>query len=231
MDTFEILRGNYNYICERIAEASQIAGRSPEQITLLIVTKNVPQEFLPFLQRLGINDIGENRVQEALEKSRGFEKAFRWHMVGTLQTNKVKKALTLFDVIHSLDRLRLAEAIQKGCKEIGKTIQAFIQVNISAEETKHGFAPEQVPEFLEIINRAYNNIKVKGLMCMAPFTDNPESVRPYFRRLRQLAERLGINGLSMGMSQDFEVAIQEGATVVRIGTALFKGVGYAASAH
>lgn len=187
----------------------RIAGRAE----LIVVTKNVPVEIVAQLPALGVTIVGENRVQEAAAKIPEVP-GLRWHLIGSLQTNKAKKALKLFEAIHSVDRTDLVEALDK-------SVQVFIEVNVSGESSKHGIKPEETPAFVRRARRALN---VVGLMTMAPLSDNPENSRPYFRKLAALAKECGLPCTSMGMSQDFEVALEEGATHVRVGTAIFKGV-------
>jgi len=222
---------NLARIRQRIAEAAKRAGRDPEDITLICVTKSAA---LPQLQQAissGVRDIGENRVTDALLKYSQIEtKGVRWHLIGHLQTNKVKKALDVFDTIHSLESLKLAEEIDKRAGTIGKRIDCLIEVNTSGEPSKYGIETEEAESFLKKA-ALLPNIHIIGLMTMAPFVDDAQLVRPCFLKLRRLRDDLksaqipntDIEELSMGMTQDFEVAIEEGATFVRIGTAIFSG--------
>jgi hypothetical protein len=194
------LEDNLNRVRSRIGKAE-----------LIVVTKTVPAEIIAQLPELGVKIVGENRVQEAEAK---MMKGLRWHLIGSLQTNKVKKALRLFEAIHSVDRMELVEALDK-------SVQVFIEVNIAGESTKHGVKPEETPSF---VRRAKEKLNVVGLMTMAPMSDDPENSRPHFRKLAALAKECGLPCTSMGMSQDYEVAVQEGATHVRVGSAIFKGV-------
>lgn len=213
----------------RIERAAESAGRNPQDITLVAVTKNVPIDRVREAVELGISHLGENRVQEAEKKIAALGPCgATWHLIGSLQTNKINKALRLFSLIHSVDSRRLASAVQSRAEREGIVVPCLIQVNVSGEETKHGITFESaVSDIREIAG--HSCLEVRGLMTIAPYTTDPESVRPVFRRLRELAEmirELGISGasvdvLSMGMSGDFEVAIEEGATTVRIGSALF----------
>lgn len=210
------LRKNVAAVRDRIRRACDRARRDPGAITVVVVTKTVGPQVINALADLGVTDIGENRVQDALRKHPLVRHPFRWHMIGHLQTNKVKKALEIFPIIHSLDRPSLA-------RELGKhrAVDAYVELNVSGEPSKTGLPPDQLGEFLPAIPK---NVRILGLMTMAPQSENPESSRPHFRKLRELAERYGLSELSMGMSQDFEVAIEEGATCLRIGTAFFRGV-------
>jgi pyridoxal phosphate enzyme (YggS family) len=226
----ESLSERIQAVRSRIARAAESVGRSAEDITLVAVTKTLSVDRVREALDLGITHLGENRVQEADDKISALKSYHAtWHLVGHLQSNKVNRALHLFDLIHSVDSTRLASAIQARAERDGITaVPCLVQVNISGETTKSGISLESAVE--DIISIARNDrVKIQGLMTIAPYTSDPESVRPVFRQLKQLALRvseLGIDGvdmgtLSMGMSGDFEVAIQEGATMVRIGSALF----------
>jgi hypothetical protein len=186
--------------------------------------KYVGADIINLLGQIGVSDIGENRVQDAEIKIRAVNKKFCWHMVGTLQTNKVKKALAIFDVLHALDRINLAEELQKRLAGQNKTLDTFVQVNVARELSKHGFDPAEVEEFVNMAKQNFPNINIVGLMTICPLVSNPEQVRPYFRKLRELSQRLGLSHLSMGMTQDYIVAVEEGADFLRIGMALFEGI-------
>jgi len=231
-----MLRSNLEIVKAKIEQACKRAGRDPGEVTLVCVTKGIEAEKIKEVINLGISDIGENRVQEAVAKynelsldfTRG-KQTTKWHMVGHLQRNKVKDAVKLFNLIHSIDSLGLAQVINRGAAKIGKTQEILIEVNTSGEPTKFGIAAENTLALTREILKL-GNLKFRGLMTVAPFVDNPEKARPYFKILRELRNRLSqqlaishkLLALSMGMSQDFEVAIEEGATMVRIGTAIFK---------
>ncbi len=212
----------------RIAAAASRSGRSPESVTLIAVSKTRTVEEIQAVLAQGITHLGENRVQELKEKWPFLQSGVTWHLIGSLQTNKVKQALEMASLIHSLDRDSLAEELSKAAARRGIPCEALVQVNVSGEESKHGISPSDLVPFLERVG-ALGHLRIRGLMTMAPQSDDPEAARPHFRRLRELADkvrRLGIPGvsmehLSMGMSGDFEVAIEEGATLVRVGTALF----------
>lgn len=204
----------------RIAQACLRAGRSAETVTLIAVTKGAPADAIQEAVAAGVRHIGENRVQEAREKRGALADLPRdvvWHMIGHLQTNKVRDALDLFDIIHSVDSIHLAEAISRRAQ---KAAPVFLEVNVSGEASKYGFS-------LAALNRSYDaisqlpNLDVRGLMTVAPLSEDAEATRPVFRRLREAAANLGLWELSMGMSDDFEVAVEEGATHVRIGRAIF----------
>lgn len=211
---------NLRDVERRIAQAAQRAGRSPAEITIVAVTKGLTAQAIEAALEAGIRHIGENRVQEAREKIArlsNLQPCPTWHMVGHLQTNKVKTAVEIFDIIHSIDSLRLAEALSGRARN---TVPVLLQVNISGEEPKSGFSEAELPKAAEDVARL-SMLKVKGLMTIAPLVSDPEEVRPIFRRLRELRDYLGLEHLSMGMSDDFEVAVGEGATMVRIGRAIF----------
>ena len=216
---------NLKEVQGRIRNSCERVGRNPAEITLIAATKNVPPDRIKEAVKCGIKIIGENRVQEALSKYESIKESVRWHMIGHLQTNKVKKAIELFEMIQSVDSMRLAEEIQKRASNAGKVMDILVEVNTSQEETKYGLNVEETVKFLKRIHN-FDNIRVKGLMTIGFFTQDPEKVRPCFKTLRNLkrdAEEAGIEleYLSMGMSSDFEVAIEEGSNIVRIGTLIF----------
>jgi len=214
------IAGNLQDVERRIAQAAQRASRSPQEITIVAVTKGLTAQAIEAALEAGIRHIGENRVQEAREKIErlsNLQLCPTWHMVGHLQTNKVKTAVQIFDIIHSIDSLRLAEALSGRAEKI---IPVLLQVNISGEETKSGFSEVELPKAVAEVARL-PGLDVKGLTTIAPLVSDPEEVRPLFRRLRELRHSLGLEHLSMGMSDDFEVAVEEGATMVRIGRAIF----------
>jgi len=214
------IKANLEQVRRRIAQACQRAGRSPEEITIVAVTKGVSPTAIQAAFRAGVRHFGENRVQEAQAKREqllGLEPRPTWHFMGHLQTNKVGAALRLFDIIHSVDSLRLAEALSQRVQ--GK-IPILLEVNIAGEATKSGFLPNQLEAAFREIGRL-PGLEVKGLMTVAPQAASPEEVRPFFREMHQLAEALRLAELSMGMSDDFEVAAEEGATMVRLGRVIF----------
>ena len=212
------------------ARVDAAAARSPfhQSVILVAVTKFHPLVDMREAIAAGVTDVGENRVQELEEKRRESAGAFpaRWHLLGHLQKNKVKKAVALADLIQSADSLDILRDIEKRAAEIGKVQEVLLEFNISGEETKSGLSPDDFEETVALV-KSLSHVRVRGLMCMAPLTD-PERVRPVFREGRRLWERLvdlfpagEITTLSMGMTNDFEVAIEEGATMVRVGTAIF----------
>lgn len=211
---------NVELVQRRIATACERAKRSPGEVTLVAVTKTVDVASIEAAFNAGIRHFGENRVQEArpkIELLRGLGPGVTWHMVGHLQTNKAKTASAVFDIIQSVDSLRLAEILDSSAQ---KKLPVLIQVNVSSEATKSGFSPPEVGEAVRQIQRL-PNLQVEGLMTIAPWAADPEQARPAFRRLRELRDALGLTHLSMGMTDDFEVAIEEDATIVRIGRAIF----------
>jgi pyridoxal phosphate enzyme (YggS family) len=217
-------------IRERIAAVAGKCSRSPDEISLLAVSKTFPPEFIARAAEAGMHQFGENRVQEAetkippLRKIQGLE----WHLIGHLQTNKAARAAELFNVIHSVDSVKLAAKLSQASIEMGKTLSVLLQVDLGDEETKFGAEPRQIHELVEAATN-FGGLRLNGLMTIPPFFDDPEDVRPYFAKLRELRDKLdseepgclGLKHLSMGMSHDFEQAIQEGATILRIGTAIF----------
>jgi pyridoxal phosphate enzyme (YggS family) len=212
-------------------EASAVkCGRLPQDVTLVAISKTHPASLVESAIELGVTDIGENRVQEAEQKiiEVGRTKA-RWHLVGHLQANKARRAVQLFDVIHSLDSLELARRLDRLCGEEGREkLPVLVQVDLGHEETKSGVAEGELPGLVEGLT-GLTRVQLIGLMTLPPFFDDPQQARPFFRRLRELRDQLAAAGafgdrrgeLSMGMTHDFEVAIEEGATMVRIGTAIF----------
>lgn len=222
------IAANINAIKQRIADAAIRSKRSSDSIKLLAVTKTVSPLYINEAINAGISMFGENYVQEAKEKIAVIEKNVQWHMIGHLQTNKAKYAIKLFDYIHSVDRIDLARELDKKAGQIGRRINILIEVNVSGEKTKNGIPADAAITLIKDISRM-QNLSVRGLMTMAPYSTNPEDARPYFRALKNLRDSIiskGITGthmdeLSMGMTDDFEVAIEEGATIVRIGRAIF----------
>jgi pyridoxal phosphate enzyme (YggS family) len=204
----------------RIAAACERAGRASDDVTLIAVTKTHGLDEIAAAYASGVRDFGENRVQEAVPKieaarARGINA--RWHMIGHLQSNKVKAAIDAFDILHSVDSERLANAINERAT---RPIDVLIEVNVGGEAAKSGVTPESASKLAEHIE-GLANIVVTGLMTVAPQVDDPEDVRPVFRRLRELRDAIGLRELSMGMTDDFEVAIEEGSTQVRVGRALY----------
>ena len=222
------IRERLTEVKRRMAEAAIRAGRDPQAVELVAVSKTVGIPLIREGIEAGIAILGENRVQEAEGKISELGRPVKWHLVGHLQSNKAKLAVSLFDLIHSLDSLHLAEAIQRHAVAQGKTIPVLVEVNLAQEWSKAGVSVKEVPHLLRSVS-LMSRLRVLGLMAVPPFLEEADQVRAYFRRLRQLAEEIAamridnieMIHLSMGMSHDFETAIEEGATLVRIGTAIF----------
>ncbi|HSR36145.1 MAG TPA: YggS family pyridoxal phosphate-dependent enzyme [Desulfurivibrionaceae bacterium] len=220
---------NLASIRARMAAAAQRAGRSPESVTLVAVSKIMPVATIAEAVGAGQLLFGENYLQEAEEKIRQLPSTLKWHFIGHLQSNKAKTAATLFHMVETVDRIKLARMLDKHAAEAGRVLPVLVQVNVGREPQKAGVLPEEAEQLLREI-QDLPHLAVRGLMTMPPFFDQPERARPSFRALRVLSEELAVKGLlgshgpielSMGMSGDFEVAIEEGATLVRVGTALF----------
>ena len=216
--TAQALGERLNAVRERIARAAERAHRDPQTILLLAVTKVFPATVIEEAYALGLREFGENYVQE-LEGKYGQVhnlEGVRFHLIGHLQSNKSGKAAELFDVVQTVDSAKLARRLS----DAGRSLEVMLEVKLAPEEAKSGAAPEELPELIAAV-QALARLRLTGLMTMPPWSDDPEASRPYFRRLRALAERHGLPQLSMGMSSDLEVAIEEGSTCVRVGTALF----------
>lgn len=205
---------------QRLAQAAQRAGRNPAGVALVGVSKNFPPEMVDAAVNAGLTLFGENKVQEARAKIPEVSSRAHWHLIGHLQTNKARDAVALFELIHSVDSVKLAMELNKYAERAGKTQRVLLEVNVSGEASKFGLKTEDLPAVLAEI-QALPRLQVDGLMTMAPFGKDAEAARPYFRRLRELGATHGLRELSMGMSHDFEVAVEEGATLVRVGTAIF----------
>ena len=226
----EGIRERLAVVRRRIEAAAGRSGRAASSVTLVAVSKTMPVEAIREAVAAGATILGENRVQEARDKIAALAGAAQWHLIGHLQTNKAKLAVGLFDRIHSLDSIRLAHELDRHAGEAGRLVRCLVQVNVGGEAQKNGAPEEEVRPLLETASRL-PHIAVEGLMAIPPFLSDPEAVRPFFRRLRALRDELVRDGfslpdLSMGMTHDFEVAIEEGATLVRVGTAIFGPRGY-----
>jgi pyridoxal phosphate enzyme (YggS family) len=218
---------NISAVYKRMSHAAMKAGRDPGEVKLVAVSKSVEVDLMKQALEAGVRTLGESRVQEAGAKAsalQGWE--VEWHMVGHLQRNKTKAAVALFDLIHSVDSLDLLHAVEKHASSAGKLQRALLQVNVSGEESKYGADVRGLEEMVRAAERLHH-VRVEGLMTIAPFLEDPEEARPCFRRLKELNDSLGYPELSMGMTGDFEVAIEEGATMVRVGTAIFGERSYA----
>lgn len=225
----EVLKKRLSHIKERIKKATIDCGRNPDTIHLVAVSKTIPKDIVREAIKAGVDILGENYIQEARDKINALSSyPVSWHFIGHLQSNKAKYAVKLFDMIHTVDSLKLAHELNKQAKKINKIQKILIQVNISMESTKSGVHEEDAQKLIKDIS-LFENLSIKGLMTMPPFFNNPEKVRPYFSALRNLRDKIrneeikniDMQELSMGMTGDFEVAIKEGATFVRIGTGIF----------
>jgi pyridoxal phosphate enzyme (YggS family) len=223
-----LIKEQIEIIRQRIAAAARTSGRPASDVRLMAVTKTVDDQRIMQAIDAGVDMIGENYVQEARRKIELMGKSIAWHLIGHLQTNKAKYAVRLFDMIHSLDRIELARELDRRSRMAGVVTKALIEVNISGEETKRGVAHRDALPLIREVS-TLENISVQGLMTMPPWFDDPEEARPFFVALRELRERVAAENLprvemrelSMGMSQDYEVAVEEGATIVRIGRSIF----------
>jgi pyridoxal phosphate enzyme (YggS family) len=213
------IRDNVAEVRKRVADACARAGRDASEVTLIAVTKVFPADYVEQAIAAGITDVGENRVQEARDKKPLVHGSARWHLIGHLQSNKAKDAVRLFDVIQTVDSVELAEKIARAAEGAGKRPEILLQVNIGGEEQKSGAARADVPALVEAL-RGIDAVDLRGLMAIPPL-GTAEETRRYFRELRALRDDVGVEQLSMGMSEDFEVAIEEGATIVRVGRAIF----------
>ena len=222
------LAGNIAHVRSTIAEAAQQTGRRPDEVTLVAVSKTMPVALVRMAYNLGVSHFGENRVQEALPKIEAFHpEGLYWHMIGHVQSNKASKVAAPFDYVQSVDSLHIARALDRYADQHGKRLPVLLQVNVSGEASKEGIALAEAPELARQV-LALPHLEVQGLMTIAPLVANAEKVRPVFRELRVLRDRLRIElpgcawqHLSMGMTDDYRVAIAEGATIVRIGRAIF----------
>ncbi|MCE5311861.1 MAG: YggS family pyridoxal phosphate-dependent enzyme [Nitrospiraceae bacterium] len=221
---------NISDLYKRICHAAMRAGREPSEVSMLAVTKTISAHTVKEAAEAGLRMFGENRVQEAREKMPLLQSMLpdmnmQWHLIGNLQKNKAKYAVQLFDLIHTVDSMELADILDKEAQKAAKIQDVLVQVKLSEEESKHGAEEADAPGLAMHIN-GLKNLRLRGLMTIPPFFDNPEEARPYFRKLRLIKDKiegqgLSLSELSMGMSHDFETAIEEGATIIRIGTAIF----------
>lgn len=231
-ETRDLLARRLQAVEERITAACVRAGRTRNEVTLVAVTKTVPAAIAGELHALGVADLGENRPQELWGKAAALPDTVRWHMVGHLQRNKVERTLPLVQLIHGADSVRLLDALEEEAGKQGRGVDVLLEVNASREASKHGFAPAELPGLLPRLMKL-RRVRVCGLMTMAAPAEDPEHCRPTFAELRTLRDQLratlppphDCGQLSMGMSNDFEIAIEEGATLVRLGTVLCEGLG------
>ncbi len=224
------LQSNLSHLEKRIVAACERVGRMRDELTLIAVTKTHSVEAIQEAYDLGLRDFGENRVQELLKKKEFFANHesrtsnyddIRWHLIGHLQSNKAKYIAPFIHCVHSIDSLETAKELSKRAEQSSRKINTLLEINVAGETTKEGIAVSEVRELLRSIFEEATSLNVEGLMTVAPFLDDSKLVRPYFRELRKLRDELGLKDLSMGMTNDFEVAIEEGATMIRIGSALF----------
>lgn len=223
------IKENLNYIRNNIKKSTEKSNRKENDVMLLAVTKTVDVDAIQEVIDNGITNVGENKPQELARKYDVLGDKVNWHLIGSLQTNKVKYIIDKVYMIHSLDREVLCEEIQKRAEKINRTINCLVQVNISKEESKHGLEQEDVLAFIENVSKKYKNIRIRGLMTMAPFTEDEKTVRSVFNGLKDLSinieqkniPNVSMEYLSMGMSNDYEIAIEEGSTIVRVGTSIF----------
>ncbi|CEH35469.1 YggS family pyridoxal phosphate-dependent enzyme [Romboutsia lituseburensis] len=223
------IKENLNYIRNNIKKSTEKSSRKENDVMLLAVTKTVDVDAIQEVIDNGITNVGENKPQELARKYDVLGDKVNWHLIGSLQTNKVKYIIDKVYMIHSLDREVLCEEIQKRAEKINRTINCLVQVNISKEESKHGLDKEDVLSFIENVSKKYKNIRIRGLMTMAPFTEDEKTVRSVFKGLKDLSinieqkniPNVSMEYLSMGMSNDYEIAIEEGSTIVRVGTSIF----------
>lgn len=215
----EVIAANLHAVEQRIAAACQRAGRARSEVTLVAVSKTFPAEAVTAAFTAGVTDVGENRVQETRDKQPLVSGRGRWHLIGHLQSNKAKDAVRLFDMIQTADSFALAEKIGRAAESEGKVQDVLVQVNIGRETQKSGAGIDELPDLVDAV-KAIAAVRLCGLMAIPP-VGSPAEVRGYFRDLRTLRDNVGLEHLSMGMSEDFEVAIEEGSTMVRIGRAIF----------
>jgi len=231
-----ILAERLNQVEQRIVAACRRAGRARNEVTLVAVTKSVDIEIAELLPELGVLHLGESRPQELWKKAAALPKSIHWHLVGHLQRNKIERTLKLVQLIHSIDSLRLLEALEQECVNREVRARILLEINVSHEEAKHGFPPEDLTKLANAIYK-FPNLEIAGLMTMAALTGSAEDARPTFAELRHLRDQIrqllgqpnALLELSMGMTNDFEIAIEEGATLVRIGSAIFDGLSEPAS--
>ena len=223
-----MLKDNLIEVEEHIKKACEKSGRNPEDVCLVAVSKTKPKDMLMEVYDCGIRQFGENYVQEMVDKADTLPKDITWHMIGHLQRNKVKYLVGKTELIHSVDSIRLAEQIEKEYAKKGETANILIEVNMAQEESKFGITSQETEELIRKIS-TFEHIRIKGLMTIAPYTDNPETNRVYFRQMKKLSvdirdkniDNVSMDVLSMGMTGDYQVAIEEGSTMVRVGTGIF----------
>ena len=214
------IRDNLEKVQQAVERACRRSSRKPDDVLVIAVSKTVEIERIKLSIEAGVKALGENRVQEAKDKVAALGRPVPWHLIGSLQTNKAKDAVQLFDWIHSVDREELARELDRRAHQAERRVKVLVQVNVGLERQKGGVQPDELKPLLDAITGC-RNLDVRGLMCIPPATESAEASRRWFRRLRELRDAAGLEHCSMGMSSDFEVAIEEGATMVRVGTAVF----------
>jgi PLP dependent protein len=228
VNNLDDIQVNIADIKEEIKQICQNCGRSPDDVTLVVVTKTVDPERINYAVDSGVSNLGENKVQEIMDKYEAVSKNIKWHLIGHLQTNKVKYIIDKVELIHSVDSVKLAEEISKRAEKYDITKDVLVQINVAKEESKFGIDLDEAVNFVKSIS-VFDNIRIKGLMTIAPYSENPEGVRLVFRQLKEKFDELSqmslpnteMKYLSMGMSNDYQIAIEEGANMIRIGTAIF----------
>jgi PLP dependent protein len=228
VNNLDDIQVNIADIKEEIKQICQNCGRNPDDVTLVVVTKTVDPERINHAVDYGVSNLGENKVQEIMDKYEAVSKNIKWHLIGHLQTNKVKYIIDKVELIHSVDSVKLAEEISKRAKKYDITKDVLVQINVAEEESKFGIDLDEAVNFVKSIS-VFDNIRIKGLMTIAPYSENPEGVRLVFRQLKEKFDELSqmnlpnteMKYLSMGMSNDYQIAIEEGANMIRIGTAIF----------
>jgi PLP dependent protein len=216
-----IIKNNVEFLQNKIHSALDRAGRPHGDAKIIPITKMVGLEEIQVLYGLEFRELGENRPNVAIPKIQAMPDDIRWHMIGSVQRRKAKEVVQHFDRIDAVDRIELATELEKRCAEISKTVEILLQVNVSGEESKHGFSPKVLSDTLNAV-QSFDHLTIGGLMTMAPAEESEKQIRGYFRELKHLADDNGLSVLSMGMTNDYEIAIEEGATEIRIGTALYK---------
>ena len=228
MQEITTVQGAVAEVSARITAACERAGRDPREVTLIAVSKTMPVEAIREAMACGMVDFGENRPQELRDKQAEIKEPLRWHMIGALQTNKLKYVIGKTTLIHSVDSVHLAEAIEEMSAKKDLVTEVLLEVNIAGEDSKHGIAPEDLEQLVRIVAK-FSHIKIRGLMTVAPYTEVAEDNRVYFRKMKQLMvdinskniDNVYMDILSMGMTGDYEIAVEEGATLVRVGTGIF----------
>jgi pyridoxal phosphate enzyme (YggS family) len=222
------IAANLDTIHQRVAAACQRIDRDPAEITILGASKQQPIERLRWAWEAGLRTFGENRVQEALAKMPELPEEIEWHLIGPLQSNKAKKVVPAFAVVHSIDRVKIARVLDTEAANLGRRLAGFLEINLATEDSKHGFLPGELPGHLETL-AGFEHLHIVGLMAIPPFEPNPQDSRVWFQQLRELRDQIRAQHgwssfpgkLSMGMSHDYDIAVEEGATHIRIGTSLF----------